>query len=431
MNSPELQWFETRVADAVARMGDLEQRTPDSHTLDYAVLLEELRTAMEELQVANEELRAQSDELQSARRVIELDRLRYRDLFLAAPDACLVTDALGVIQEANPEAATLLGLAPDALRGRPLALHVAPSGRQAFRRELDTLKDAAGVQQLTIRLRPMGPPGRETAREVATSVRAFASHYGSVELCWTLRDAEEPRQEAARWRELEAGLDGGTYPDRLSDATTLAATIAEWWREATHGIVMVPDAHGDLHAITPSEVPMLVFERLQRRLGEGPALDAYREGRAVEIPDLASDPRYPRFGPAAVMAGITVVRAYPLFGNASEHPIGVLVLTDTQAGEISEQLLRGAALIAEVAFTLTEQARAVTEATEVAAQLQFALDSRVKIEQAKGKLAERLRCKPDQAFQVMRRYARSHNLRLHDFAARFVDNEITLDARDI
>jgi AmiR/NasT family two-component response regulator len=45
----------------------------------------------------------------------------------------------------------------------------------------------------------------------------------------------------------------------------------------------------------------------------------------------------------------------------------------------------------------------------VAGQLQAALNSRVMIEQAKGVLAERLQVTPDQAFVMLRRYARDHN----------------------
>jgi RNA polymerase sigma-70 factor, ECF subfamily len=49
------------------------------------------------------------------------------------------------------------------------------------------------------------------------------------------------------------------------------------------------------------------------------------------------------------------------------------------------------------------------EREAAASQLQDALNSRVLVEQAKGILAERLRLTPDEAFVLLRRYARDHN----------------------
>jgi hypothetical protein len=70
-----------------------------------------------------------------------------------------------------------------------------------------------------------------------------------------------------------------------------------------------------------------------------------------------------------------------------------------------------------VAMTLLERNR----------QLQQALESRIIIEQAKGVLAERFGVAPDEAFQLLRRGARNHRIRVHDLAARVVASRETPD----
>lgn len=59
----------------------------------------------------------------------------------------------------------------------------------------------------------------------------------------------------------------------------------------------------------------------------------------------------------------------------------------------------------------------VSQLLERNAQLEQALASRVVIEQAKGALAERWGVSTDQAFELMRRAARSNRMRLRDLAA--------------
>lgn len=72
------------------------------------------------------------------------------------------------------------------------------------------------------------------------------------------------------------------------------------------------------------------------------------------------------------------------------------------------------------------RALAVIEVTlEKRAQLEHALESRIVIEQAKGVLAERLRLPMDEAFQVLRRAARSNGLKVHVVARRIVDEPET------
>jgi AmiR/NasT family two-component response regulator len=78
--------------------------------------------------------------------------------------------------------------------------------------------------------------------------------------------------------------------------------------------------------------------------------------------------------------------------------------------------------IESIALGSVEEARAamlrlmsVAEAAyERRAQLEHALQSRVAIEQAKGIVAERYGLDLEQAFQLIRRAARTHRMKLHD-----------------
>ena len=58
-------------------------------------------------------------------------------------------------------------------------------------------------------------------------------------------------------------------------------------------------------------------------------------------------------------------------------------------------------------------------------QLEYALQSRIVIEQAKGVLAERLDLTVDAGFELLRQSARANRLRLHDLAARVVASRDT------
>jgi AmiR/NasT family two-component response regulator len=70
------------------------------------------------------------------------------------------------------------------------------------------------------------------------------------------------------------------------------------------------------------------------------------------------------------------------------------------------------------------QDRAAADSALVNEQLQTALDSRVVLEQAKGVLSQRGGLDMDRSFEVLRRYARDHNLRLTDVARAVVRREL-------
>jgi len=105
-----------------------------------------LMTALEELKVAEEELRIQNATLEAQRAGVD-DRTRhYRQLFLDAPVAGLLTDIYGTIVEANAEAAAMLRRETRHLERKPLAALVPMETRDSFRQQFARLSPDDGVQ---------------------------------------------------------------------------------------------------------------------------------------------------------------------------------------------------------------------------------------------------------------------------------------------
>jgi AmiR/NasT family two-component response regulator len=81
---------------------------------------------------------------------------------------------------------------------------------------------------------------------------------------------------------------------------------------------------------------------------------------------------------------------------------------------------------AEEATAAVARLLSVTQAAyERRAQLEHALTSRIRIEQAKGILAERHGLELEEAFNVLRRAARTNRIKLHDLVARVRPNDAT------
>jgi len=83
--------------------------------------------------------------------------------------------------------------------------------------------------------------------------------------------------------------------------------------------------------------------------------------------------------------------------------------------------LRAAELLAAMATSFVRNASALAQAERIREQLQQALESRVVIEQATGMIANANHISVDQAFALLRNYARSRQARIHDVARAVVD----------
>jgi GAF domain-containing protein len=160
------------------------------------------------------------------------------------------------------------------------------------------------------------------------------------------------------------------------------------------------------------------LELFQLQADEGPCVDCYATGRPVSVADIrGATARWPRFVPAAVEAGFGSVHAVPM--RATGIVLGALGLFGTRHGELTEADLLVGQTLTHIACVAILQEHPPTPAT-VMPQLRAALTSRVIVEQAKGFLHEMLDVSVEQAFNVLRTYARAQREHLTDVARRLM-----------
>ena len=184
--------------------------------------------------------------------------------------------------------------------------------------------------------------------------------------------------------------------------------------------LLLADPRGELRVVAASSEAARLLELFQLQNDQGPCLDCFRSGQPVHAADMTSAAvRWPRFAPAARQAGFAAVEALPM--RLREQVIGALNLFRTTAGAFDPAGIRIGQALADVATISLLQERSMRHSDALNEQLQNALNSRVVIEQAKGKLAERLGLDMNDAFSVLREHARTRNLRLSELAQAFVE----------
>jgi len=184
--------------------------------------------------------------------------------------------------------------------------------------------------------------------------------------------------------------------------------------------VLLADRDGKLRVMAASDEQVRLLELFQLQNDEGPCLECFRTGASVIVPDLTREvDRWPRFVTAAHRSGFGAVQALPM--RLRDEVVGALNLFRATPGPFDPAATLIAQALADVATISLLQQRTTHRSSVLNEQLQTALNSRVLIEQAKGKLAERQNIDMEQAFTALRGYARSHNRRLVDVARAFIN----------
>ena len=185
--------------------------------------------------------------------------------------------------------------------------------------------------------------------------------------------------------------------------------------DADEAGIMVTDGTGSLQVVASSSERSRLLELLELQNRDGPSLDAFMSGQAVSSPDLEAEAdRWYHFTREAVVVGFRSVHSIPL--RLRTQVIGALSLLRTTTGYMNEADRTLARALAQMSTIGLLQERAVTASRVASAQLQTALTSRVRLEQAKGMIAERHSLDIDTAFELLRTYARSNHRQISDVA---------------
>ncbi len=195
--------------------------------------------------------------------------------------------------------------------------------------------------------------------------------------------------------------------------------------DASAAGLLLADPRGDLRVVAASSEAARVLELFQLQNDEGPCLDCFRAGQPVAAANLTAEAyRWPRFAVAARKAGFAAVQTLPM--RLREQIIGALNLFRAAPGPFEPAAVRIGQAMADVATISLLNERTVRQSDILNEQLQNALNSRVVIEQAKGKLAERFGLDMDQAFGLLRDHSRNRNMRLSELAQGFINGTETL-----
>ncbi|MBW3601273.1 MAG: GAF and ANTAR domain-containing protein [Actinobacteria bacterium] len=188
--------------------------------------------------------------------------------------------------------------------------------------------------------------------------------------------------------------------------------------------VMLADDEDKLRFVSASDETIREIERAQIALDEGPCLTAYRTGERVLAPDLVHTP-WPDFAAAALRAGMKAVQSFPMRVRGTR--VGAINFYQFERGSLNASEVMAGQLLADVATAYLVNGRERDERARISGQLQVALDSRVVIEQAKGKVAEQLGVDVGAAFGLLRGHARRHQAKLRTVAEEVVQDRLRLE----
>lgn len=187
---------------------------------------------------------------------------------------------------------------------------------------------------------------------------------------------------------------------------------------ASHCGITLRRRRGRLETVVASDPIVAQCDALQYELGEGPCLDAATDQAAFVVRDIASDSRWPLWGPKAAALGMHSMLAVHLTAPQSDDedaPLGAINIYDGRIGTFNRDDLDRALIYATHAASALAAAQAISG-------LETAVHSRHLIGVAQGILMQRYGMSLDRSFEALRRYSSESNIKLRLIAEMVVQN---------
>ena len=184
--------------------------------------------------------------------------------------------------------------------------------------------------------------------------------------------------------------------------------------------LMLADVDHHLLNAAVSDDRMRHLEELQIRHQEGPCIAAFEDKELIRAEDLTQEERWPSFSKHAVARGVRAVLASPIPYN--QDAVGVVAVMSEERRPWSAEAELALLAFTDLAALLIASMLLGEQQTELAAQLQSALNSRAIIEQAKGVLIGQRGLTAHAAYAQLRAQARAERRKLAIVSAEVVGN---------
>jgi GAF domain-containing protein len=205
---------------------------------------------------------------------------------------------------------------------------------------------------------------------------------------------------------------------------TLVDSCADLLDASAAGILLV-DGGSELSVVASTSEQSRLVDLLQVQSGRGPSLECFTTGKVVRIEDIeTTDGKWPAFREAALGEGFRALHVIPL--RLRNTVLGALNLFRTEPGYLKDDDATVGQALADIATISILHEQALRESDIAQAQLQHALNSRVRIEQAKGVIAQLHGVDMDESFRLLRQHARNNGLPLRDVAQRVIERTLSI-----